>query len=79
METQELVSSNLKSASWSEDTGLIVTFKDGRRYRYPEVPRPYFTELVSSPSAGKFFCAQVKPRFAYEKLDEAKASAVETD
>jgi hypothetical protein len=46
-----------------EGRQLRVTFVNGRRYRYDEVPAELFEEMKRSFSKGSFFNRRVRDRF----------------
>jgi hypothetical protein len=48
---------------------LTVTFTTGRRYVYESVPPEVYTALVTAPSKGTFFNAEIRDAYAYEELD----------
>lgn len=54
-------SSNLKEVAKLGDD-LIVSFNNGKRFRYVGAGS-LFDDLIGSPSAGKFFIAKIKPQF----------------
>lgn len=75
---QPIVSSNLESAAYdAENESIIVRFKNGSAYRYPncgmQLWKDFQTQFdgLKGRSAGKFLNAQLRPR-AYEKLDDWK-------
>jgi hypothetical protein len=67
-------STNLMSASHQGDR-LEVTFKNGTAYRYLEVPRAVYDELVKAESAGKFLNQMIKGKFKYEKVEDDEQTA----
>lgn len=66
MDRQPVQSSNVKSVGY-EDGVLEVEFKGGL-YRYSEVPRSLFDELLDAESVGKFINDRVKPVFDFVKV-----------
>lgn len=56
----ELSSSNLTFAEYEEDTStVLIGFSRGHLYEYYEVPRRVFDELISAPSHGQYFLANL--------------------
>jgi hypothetical protein len=60
-------SSHISDVEW-EGGVLTVSFAKGGQYRYYDVPEGIFRELVSAPSVGKFFAANVEGTFESEKV-----------
>lgn len=53
----------------SEAKELTVTFNNGGQYKYFDVPANVFDALISNEdSIGKYFSANVKTKFKYEKI-----------
>lgn len=49
-------SSMLSTAEYDTETHeLTVTFTGGKQYHYVDVPKDIYMELVSAPSAGRYF------------------------
>ena len=62
-------SSMLSSADYdSAEHTLTVVFSNGEEYKYKDVPEEVFTGLSQAPSAGKYFLANIKYKFEYEKV-----------
>ena len=51
-----------------EKLRLDVVFKDGRVYRYFEVPETVFEALIGAESIGKFYNRGVKPAYEYMRI-----------
>lgn len=71
-----IMSSNLEAASYDPQTKeLIVKFKNGTAYKYPDVPVKTYVEFentfdgANGKSAGKFFNAYIK-HLPFEKIEE---------
>lgn len=61
-------SSNLSSGQWDSDTDtLTLTFADGARYDYLNVPRSVWQGLKGAESAGSYFHRHIRNRYAYER------------
>lgn len=55
-------SSSISSAEYDTvDNVLSVMFNSGKTYRYADVPKEIYQELIEARSAGKFFQAYIKP------------------
>lgn len=62
-------SSMLKSIAYDHDEeSLTVEFGNGGRYVYKDVPQTIFNDLVNAESEGKYFLANIKGKFEYEKI-----------
>ena len=75
-EFQPIVSSNLESAAFV-DGAIVVRFKNGSSYRYPNCTGELWTKFQKTfdgkqgRSAGKFVNAELKPK-PYERVDDWK-------
>jgi KTSC domain len=58
-----LRSSHLKSAEHTPEGHLIITFKDGTRYQYKNVPAESFTELLRAKSPGAFLHHAIQGKY----------------
>ncbi len=68
MKRQKVSSSNLRSVGYDEAEGILeIEFQDGRVYRYYEVPKEVYEDLLSAPSLGRFFLANVKDVYRYAR------------
>jgi hypothetical protein len=47
---------------------LVVQFKNGSKYKYFEVPAKLADDLENAESCGKFFIANIKNAFKYQKV-----------
>lgn len=70
VETHQFIgSSNLDAAEYdSESEDLTITFQDGRRYLYRNVPLRTFRQLQQAISAGKFFHQRIRSVYASEEV-----------
>lgn len=62
-------SSNLES--FTHDTkknSLIVTFHNGKEWKYKDVPRELIEEMAAADSVGKFFIEHIRDTFEFRKL-----------
>jgi KTSC domain len=68
MERQPVSSSNLASVGYDPNSeALEVEFKNGRIYQYLNVPQSVYEALISAPSVGAFFNANIKNQFAWQQ------------
>jgi hypothetical protein len=66
--TKDVYSSNLASVSYDVDTqDMIVAFRKGGRYAYPDVSEEKALQLANAPSAGSLFHAEFK-QLPFRKL-----------
>ena len=65
----QVESSSLQTVGYASETrSLQITFRNGRRYRYFEVPDEVHQELLRAESKGRYFNAAIKPAFVCERL-----------
>jgi len=65
MRRQNVDSSVLVAVGYGDASRTLeVTFRSGRIYEYFGVPPAMFEELMRAASAGKYFNAEIKPRFS---------------
>lgn len=70
MKKINVVSGNLKAVGYDEfEHFLIVDFKNGRSYRYLNVPLKTYEALLAASSKGKYFNQQIKDRYKFIRLD----------
>jgi hypothetical protein len=66
-EVVQLRSSNLSTATYDPDSQtLTIEFNDGSSYDYFNVPQSLYRGLTLAVSAGKYFHAHIRDRFAYQ-------------
>ena len=64
MERQPISSSNIVSAGYDPATQTLeLEFKGGAVWQYMNFPESMWYEFLSAPSQGKYFRAQILPRF----------------
>jgi hypothetical protein len=57
-------SSSLTSVGYDGGARLLeIEFRHGGVYRYQEVPRAVFAELMRSPSKGRYFNERIRDRY----------------
>ena len=67
-EMRKVESSNLDAIGYDRDLKrLIVTFKNGRTYRYQDVEESVFKDMLEADSKGKFFSMNIKGQYDFEK------------
>jgi hypothetical protein len=62
-------SSQINSVGWQSGT-LFIEFNKGTVYSYDRVPESFFEALKKAESVGKYFAAQIKGKFEFEKTDK---------
>lgn len=60
-------SGHLDDVTWEEGS-LLITFKDGKTYRYEDVPMAVYNELVGASSKSEFFRDNIKGVYEFERL-----------
>ena len=62
-------SSNLRSIGYDPNTRTLeIEFHDGGIYQYFEVPTEIHDALMSASSHGKYFAANIKNSFGWQKI-----------
>jgi lysyl-tRNA synthetase, class II len=46
---------------------LVVVFRNGAVYQYLEVPKDVYKALIEAPSKGKFYLANIREVYEYER------------
>lgn len=68
---REFESKMIKSCEYNPDTKvLIVEFNNGQKYSYSDVDEDTVTGFMEPESAGRYFIANIKGKFEFEKLEE---------
>jgi hypothetical protein len=69
-----LESSTLASALYRpENRELEVEFRSGKIYRYRDVPRHIYLELLASPSKGRYYNSAIRNRFSFKQITHQTA------
>jgi hypothetical protein len=69
VEVQQVQSSLLASVAYHVTAGLLdVVLTNGYRYRYFGVPQQVYAALLRADSKGRFFNAQIKNGFPYQRF-----------
>jgi hypothetical protein len=64
-------SKNIKSIGYNANTRTLrIEFKQGSFYDYAGVPPEIFQQIMVAESKGKFFRAEIKGRYAFNKVEE---------
>lgn len=59
-----ITSSNLRAGAYDDEAqALTITFRDGRGWKYEDVPQGIWEGLKAAASAGKYFHQQIKDSF----------------
>ena len=67
---EQVESSTIKAVLYDDQRQeLFIQFIPGSVYRYLEVPKTMYTELMASESKGKFFNVMIKGKFPTHKVD----------
>jgi hypothetical protein len=58
----------LQAIAYDEtDNTLCVTFGNGGKYAYKDVPRNVFEELIAAESEGEYLLSKIKGKYEFEK------------
>lgn len=69
MKRQSVESSNLASVGYDEERQILeVQFKHGGVYQYFDVTKDVYDELMSADSHGKYFSANIRNDYEYQKM-----------
>lgn len=69
MERISVTSKLISSVGWERGI-LEIEFHNGMLYRYPEVPKDLYNELVNSKSVGQFFKRYIEPFYRGTKIGQ---------
>ena len=62
-------STHLESVGYDGKSRILeIEFRDGRVYRYSEVPPGEHSALMAAPSRGKYFAAHVRDRYGCTRV-----------
>ena len=65
----EIKSSNVSKTEYDTITKeLLVTFNNGLKYEYYDIPHQIYTQFRMSESQGKFFNSKIAKTFKYKKV-----------
>jgi len=69
MQRQSVSSSNLSAIGYDAESQVLeIEFKDGKVYAYSNVPESEYDALMSAASHGKYFSANIRNNYSFEKL-----------
>jgi hypothetical protein len=69
MERENVSSSNLASVGYDEENEILeIEFNHGGIYQYFNVPINEYEALMSADSHGKYFAANIRNYYEYQKL-----------
>lgn len=69
MKRTPVSSSNLESVGFDVENNILeIEFNSGGVYKYFDVPKVVFEQLMSASSHGKFFHREVKGNFRFERV-----------
>jgi hypothetical protein len=69
MERTPVQSSCVATVGYDPVTSVLeIEFKNGKVYRYQQVPRAAYRLLIQAPSIGRYVNEQIVPRFTAEFL-----------
>ena len=73
MKLEPVESSTIQSAGYDEESyTLEVVFNSGKTYRYFEVPKTFYLELMESDSQGSYMLSDVIDCFPYEQVKKRR-------
>jgi hypothetical protein len=69
MKLEPVESSMIQAAGYDEKSSTLeVVFNSGKTYRYFEVPKTVYLELIESNSKGSYMLSDVIDCFPYEQI-----------
>ena len=68
---EEYESSNIKMFNWWLGFLDVQFRQNDAKYRYENVPMNIMLEMIQAESKGKYFVANVKGKYEYQKLEYA--------
>jgi hypothetical protein len=69
MKRQQVESSNLASIGYDAENEILeVQFNHGGVYQYFDVPENVYEELMNADSHGRYFVANIKDDYEYQKI-----------
>lgn len=67
MEFTQVISTTVAEVAYEKDT-LYIRFTNGRLYKYDDVPKELYHNLINAESIGKFFHGYIKRNFVCTEL-----------
>ena len=69
MEWIQVVSSNIAAIAYASDTEVLsINFLNGSTYEYYGVPQNVFDEFLIADSKGRYFNANIKDVFSFNRV-----------
>lgn len=69
MKRESVESSNLASVGYDANNNVLeVEFKHGGVYQYTDVPQSVYEELMNAESHGKYFAANIRNDYEFQKI-----------
>jgi len=69
MKRTKVESSNLASIGYDEENEILeIEFNHGGIYQYFDVPKEEYEALMNADSHGKYFVANIREDYEYEKI-----------
>lgn len=65
-----VTSSNIDALGFSPHIGLVVRFKGGGLYHYPEVPLAVYEQALEAPSVGRWFSNEIRGKYKHSQVDK---------
>jgi len=63
-------SSNIRNVEYDEDKKILkVKFLNGGEYKYSEVPKDVYEDLLNADSKGSFFYRNIRGTYSYSKVN----------
>jgi hypothetical protein len=76
LERTPVVSSDLASVGYDAKSKILeIEFHSGGLYRYFEVPKDVFDQLLAAESKGRFFAAHIREHFRFERIKRSTPAA----
>ena len=62
-------SSHIARLQYDETSSqLIIEFRNGKKYSYSDVPYEIWNDFIESPSAGKYFSANIRGKYQEKNI-----------
>lgn len=58
----------ISKIDYNEETEELTLTLKGGTYKYTDVPKQVFSDLLAADSAGKYFHSAIKGKFEFEKV-----------
>ena len=67
MKLNEVLSSNIGKVGY-DNNDLIVEYLSGATYKYKNVPKELYENLLTAESKGRFVNSEIKGKFDFERI-----------